>query len=142
MQSSNAPEHALDIADFLSRRQLATLRLGAGETLFFKGDTAGGMYVVLAGRIDILIFGRLLDQVGRGGIIGEMALVDCTHRSAAALAQTDAELVAIDRQRFLALIAEEPRFALSVLAVMSARLRHVSKLIGEARQSEARGARG
>ncbi|MBL8566477.1 MAG: Crp/Fnr family transcriptional regulator [Hyphomicrobiaceae bacterium] len=141
MQNRAPADQTFDIPEFLARRELPAFGLGAGETLFFKGDTAGGMYVVLAGRIDILIFGRLLDQVGRGGIIGEMALVDCTHRSAAALAQTDAELVAIDRQQFLALIAEEPRFALSVLAVMSARLRHVSKLFGEARQNETHGPR-
>lgn len=131
MQSSDSINRPFDASDFISRRGLAPFRLGAGETLFFKGDAAGGMYVVLSGRIDILIFGRLLDQVERGGVIGEMALVDCTHRSAAALAQTDADLVAIDRALFLELISEEPRFALAVITIMVERLARVARLIGE-----------
>lgn len=118
----------IDLRDLVRARALPERKLGAGETLFFKGDSAGGMYVVVSGRIDVLIFGRLLDQVGPGGIIGEMALVDCTHRSAAALAQTDATVVALDRPQFLALIAEEPRVALAVMRIMSERLARLSRI--------------
>lgn len=129
MASALTTTQPFDVCGFVLSRSLERIALGAGEKLFLKGDAAHGMYVVVSGRVDILIFGRVLDTIGPGGIIGEMALIDCTHRSAAALAQEDCELVALDRAQFLELIAEEPRFALAVIAIMSRRVARVAEMI-------------
>lgn len=128
MTPSEARSDQFDLSTFVAERVDRRTQLAAGETLFLKGDAAGTMYVVLAGRIDVIVFGKVLDSIGRGGILGEMALIDCTHRSAAALAQEEATLVSFDRETFKLLIAEEPRFALEVLAIMNARLALYSRL--------------
>lgn len=97
--------------------------LEAGEPLFFEHQTGEDMYAVVSGRIDILTYGKVLEQVGPGGIFGEMALIDDGPRSAAALACERSEVVVISRALFAQLVAEEPSFALHVMKVLAARLR-------------------
>ena len=128
MQSNDAIIEGFDLATFVADRVAERVHVAAGEVLFFKGDAAGGMFVVLGGRIDVIVVGKLLDRIGGGGILGEMALIDGTDRCAAALVQEAAELVALDRARFLDLIAEEPRFALAAITIMAKRIAGLSRL--------------
>lgn len=122
-----------DIAGFVAPREPSRVHLLAGEKLFLKGDEAKNtMFVVVTGHIDVLLLGRVLDCVGPGDVVGEMALIDCTYRSAAALAQTDCELVAIDRKKFLELVAEQPHFALAVIAIMARRLSRAAEIVRSA----------
>ncbi|MFM6347094.1 MAG: cyclic nucleotide-binding domain-containing protein, partial [Dolichospermum sp.] len=53
-----------------------------GEVIFEKGGAADYMYAVIEGEVEILIDGKLLDVTGSGGLIGEMALIDSSPRSA------------------------------------------------------------
>jgi CRP-like cAMP-binding protein len=56
-------------------------------------------------------------------MFGEMALIDREPRSATAVAETDCELVVIDKRRFWFLVQETPYFAEIVMRVMADRLR-------------------
>lgn len=117
------PIEPFDIAAFVADRASPRLRLLAGEKVFLKGDAADdSMFVVLSGHVDVIVLGKVLASVGRGGILGEMAMIDCTHRSAAALAQEDAELAVLTRRIFSDLIAEEPRLALAIMGIMRQRI--------------------
>jgi CRP-like cAMP-binding protein len=81
------------------------------------------MYVVRSGAVDVISFGQVLDRIGAGGVFGEMALIDDAPRAAAALASEPTEVVVIDKPTFLALIAEEPEFALQIMKLMAERVR-------------------
>lgn len=116
----------LSILDLLAGHELPTVRLGAGEKLFLKGDGAGRMFIVRSGEVEVLLEGRLLERVGPGGIVGELALLDGIDRSAAALTVTEVEAVSVDRAAFLAIVAAEPRFALAVLCAIAGRLRRAT----------------
>lgn len=120
------PSQNTTLLDLLAGRELPVVRLAAGEKVFLKGDGAGVMYVVTSGEVEVLLDGRLLERVGRGGIVGELALLDGVDRSAAALVVTDSEVLAIDRAAFLALVAAEPRVALAVLCSIAGRLRRAN----------------
>jgi CRP/FNR family cyclic AMP-dependent transcriptional regulator len=67
--------------------------------------------------------GSPLETVGEGAIFGEMAVIDREPRSATAVAETDCELVAVDKRRFWFLVQETPYFAEIVMRVMADRLR-------------------
>ena len=67
--------------------------------------------------------GSELETVGEGAIFGEMAVIDREPRSATAVAETDCELVAVDKRRFWFLVQETPYFAEIVMRVMADRLR-------------------
>ncbi len=95
----------------------------AGENLFKKGEHRDRMYLVKSGQIDIKIGERLLETIGPGETLGEMALIDQSHRSATAVASVESEVVVINERRFLRLIEKQPSFALELLRIVCRRLR-------------------
>ncbi len=108
--------------------ETATVRLEPGEVLFANGDASNDMYVVLEGTLTIRNGPVVYEDVGPGGIVGEMGLVEAhLPRSAMVYAKTCAALVTIDERRFLALVAANPDFALAVMRVLSRRLRRMDE---------------
>ena len=114
--------YPLDLA-LLSRYPPERRVIDAGEPVFFEHQAGAEMYVVVSGRLDVLSYGKVLETVGPGGIVGEMALIDEAPRSAAALAAEKSEVAVIPRALFLQLVQDEPAFALHVMRVLAARLR-------------------
>lgn len=94
-----------------------------GAAVFRDGETGDTMYGVIAGEVAVIKHGVLIERIGPGGIIGEMALVDQSPRSADAVAQEESHLAVIDRKRFEHLVTNHPAFALQVMAIMAERLR-------------------
>jgi CRP/FNR family cyclic AMP-dependent transcriptional regulator len=107
----------------LTRRGIPLRRYDAGERIFLEEDAGTAMYVVRSGAVDVITFGKILERVGPGGAFGEMALIDDAPRAAAALASEPTEVAVIDKPTFLALIAEEPEFALQIMRLMAERVR-------------------
>ena len=105
-----------------------TVTLKPGEVLFREGDEAHAMYVVKHGTLRILSGSTILETVREGGLIGEMAIIE-EHmpRSATVIAGTYCELVEIDVPRFLSLVANTPDFSITVLRVISRRLRVMNR---------------
>ncbi len=98
----------------------------AGQVVFEEGQPGDAMYVVQSGSVELRAGQRLLETVGIGGVLGELALVDEEPRSASAVAVEASRLVAIDRERFMLLVKKVPGFALEVMRIMSRRLRRVN----------------
>jgi CRP/FNR family cyclic AMP-dependent transcriptional regulator len=111
------------------RHSQSTETFGSGEMVFAEGDFGDTMYVVLEGNVEIRIGGRTLEVAGPGTVIGEMALINLSTRSATAIAQGDCALVPVDEKQFLSLVLRRPRFALSVMEIMANRLRHMDALV-------------
>jgi CRP-like cAMP-binding protein len=101
----------------------------AGEKIFLEEDLGDAMYMVRSGRVDIITYGIVLENIRAGGIFGEMALIDDGARSAAAMATEPTEVVAIDKPTFLAVVRDDPQFALKVMGLLASRLRRTNKQI-------------
>ena len=71
----------------LFRQETDTLQLAPGDFLFREGDKGDKMYVLLEGEIDILLGDFVLETAGPGALIGEMALIDDSPRTANAVAK-------------------------------------------------------
>src|SRR4051812_22053255 len=71
-------------SEFLSLfgEEAATVRLAPGEALFSEGEPGDCMYLVRSGTVRVSTGTTMLDQFGAGSILGEMALIDETPRSA------------------------------------------------------------
>ena len=103
----------------------------AGTTIFRDGDPRDDMYAVIEGQVDLFVKGKLVETVEKGGIFGEMALIDKEPRTGTAVAKTDAKIVPVDERRFLFLVQQTPNFSLHVMRVLSERLRRMdSRLAG------------
>jgi CRP-like cAMP-binding protein len=107
-----------------SERELLQVR--AGQTVFRQGERGETVYLVLDGKVELRVGGRLVETVGPGGILGEMALIEQAPRVATATAKSDCDLLPISEARFAAMIRQTPHFALQIMKVMAARLRKMN----------------
>jgi CRP/FNR family cyclic AMP-dependent transcriptional regulator len=128
------PPEAVMIEDIAVEEILAacgdaeTVTLKPGEILFREGDDAQAMYVVKRGTLRILSGSTVLETVRPGGLVGEMAIIEVhMPRSATVIAGTYCELVEIDVPKFLSLVANTPAFSITVLRVISRRLRVMNR---------------
>ena len=94
-----------------------------GGVIFAVGDPGREMYIVRSGRVDLKLGDTLLESVGPGGILGELALIDPAPRSASAVAGPDCTLARVDKDAFDDLVRRVPGLALEVMRVMARRLR-------------------
>ncbi|MEZ4517727.1 MAG: cyclic nucleotide-binding domain-containing protein [Chloroflexota bacterium] len=94
-----------------------------GEVIFKAGDEGHCMYVVQEGIVEVKLGDHLIDELGPGGVFGEMALVDNSPRSADVIAKTDCRVVPIDEDKFMSHVHRTPFFALQVMRLLAERLR-------------------
>ena len=126
MPAVSAAPQSSDILACLAHAPHVALQ--TGQVLFTEGDPPDSMYVVYAGTLRVRSGGVIYEDVGPGGIVGEMALVEhYPARSATVYALTDSELVAVDEAHFTALVTEQPQFALKVMRILSSRLRRMDR---------------
>lgn len=96
----------------------------AGENIFKTGDPADYLAVLLAGSIEIRKHDKLLTIVESGSIFGEMGLIDGLPRSADAVANSQCRIALIREGQFKAMLASTPTFAISIMGVLTERLRN------------------
>jgi CRP-like cAMP-binding protein len=113
----------------LFKHEEDVVSLKAGEPLFSKGDPGKSMYVLLSGELRIGDGNKIYEQLGPGGLVGEMALIDHAPRAATVTAVSDSTLAPIDEKRFLFLTQQTPSFALNVMRVLSQRLRKMDIIV-------------
>ena len=107
----------------LFRNDPEMVKVQAGHELFHEGDAGTVMYVLITGEATVKIGDFVLEDVGSGAILGEMAVVDGSPRSTTVTAKTDCTFTLIDKKRFRFLVDESPHFAIDVMKVMAQRLR-------------------
>jgi CRP-like cAMP-binding protein len=103
----------------------------SGHTVFREGDAGDTMFVVLEGAVEVSHDGRVIETIGAGQIIGELALIDTGPRSASATAVAPSRLVSVGKKEFTFLVQEHPTFALQVMAVMAERLRRANDRVSQ-----------
>ena len=110
----------------LFRQETDALKVAPGDVLFREGDRGEKMYVLLEGEMEILLGDFVLETVRQGALIGEMALIDKSPRTASAVAKTSCRLAEIDRRWFHFLVQQTPHFATHVIKTLADRLRHMN----------------
>lgn len=108
------------------------INVAGGAVIFKEGAPATTMYVILEGAVEVTVGDTLVEVAERGALVGEMALVDASPRSATVVAATQCRLIAIDAKQFDLLVRETPEFARHVMAVLVARLRRMNERMTEA----------
>ncbi len=106
------------------------ISLPSGETLFRQGDAADATYFVISGRLRVVAEEpegrRVLNEVGPGESVGEMALLTDDDRSATVYAVRDTQLVRLDEATFLRFVASHPAAMKRITEVVIRRLRFQS----------------
>ncbi|MEJ2546797.1 MAG: cyclic nucleotide-binding domain-containing protein [Gemmatimonadota bacterium] len=101
-----------------------------GETVVRQGETGDCMYVVQAGKVEVVQDTDRGEQrlavLETGDFFGEMALFEREVRSATVRALGDARVLKIDKKTLLRRIKEDPLLAVNMLQAMSGRIRELN----------------
>jgi CRP-like cAMP-binding protein len=105
-----------------------------GATIFHKGDAGSSLMAVLRGRVRISSFAAngqevMFTIIDRGGVFGELALMDGRERSASAVAMEDCTLLIIDRREFLPFLKGNPEVAVRLIEVLCGHVRRISDTV-------------
>lgn len=94
-----------------------------GRVLFEAGDRGDGGWLVASGRVDLLgPTGAILESVGPGGLIGEVALIVETQRPAKAVIVGRSRVILIRRALFRRVLSEFPDLAGRLAGMMASRI--------------------
>ena len=99
----------------------AELEAGPGQVLALPNDPGSGAFLILAGDVVVEARGRSF-ALGKGDVVGELALLTGAHRVARVRARTPVRALAIPRDEFVGLVESEPAFALALLRELARRL--------------------
>ena len=100
----------------------------AGEVIFEEGGTADCVLLVRAGRVRVTATAgdgeeTLLAERGAGEILGELSGIDGQPRSASVTAIEEVRGLVVPLRAFRGFLMDNPRAALSLLELLSRRLR-------------------
>jgi MFS family permease len=101
---------------------LSHLHLPAGGVVFRQGDPGDWFYVVDAGEVTVEPDGRPPATLSRGDYFGEIALLREVPRTATVTARTDIELLALERDVFIAAVTGHAPSAEAADAVIATHL--------------------
>jgi len=133
--ASAAPSDALDLSDIPlfsalpapARHRLEQasrlVGLAAGEVLLREGDPPGSAFAVRTGRLEVLVGGAVVRELGPGQVLGELALLTGEARSATVRARRDTTLTEIPRGAFEDVLATDALASRFVLGQVAERLR-------------------
>ena len=109
------------------------VRKKKGEFLFKEGEEAEHLYMIRSGRVQISKrIGKTDEEIqilGEGEFVGEMAVINSAPRSATAIALEDCELISMNKESFDNSVRDNHKFAISVIELLSDRLRETDELI-------------
>ncbi|MCG3171885.1 MAG: hypothetical protein GMKNLPBB_00026 [Myxococcota bacterium] len=98
-----------------------------GKIFIRQGDMGDCMYLIVEGKVDILVGDKQVAQLGEKQSVGEMAILDSEPRSASVKANGEVTALRIDRDDFYDLLAEKVEVAQGVIKVLTQRLREANK---------------
>ena len=115
-----------EAVDFL-REHLQWVEIAAGEVLMEQGSPGDSAYLSVSGRLRVYVAGddgapRLVRELGRGEVIGEMSLYTGEPRSATVVAIRDSVLARLDKPRFETLVARHPQASIAFTRQIITRL--------------------
>jgi CRP/FNR family cyclic AMP-dependent transcriptional regulator len=119
----------------LSQR-VAIRKVSAHHTVVNQDEPGDSMFVIMSGRIKVVIFGEngrevTLSLLRPGDAFGEMSLFDGESRSANCVALEACTLLVLSREDLLRHLASHPRTTINLLGEMARRLRRADESIAQ-----------
>lgn len=105
-----------------------------GETLCEQGAPGDSLMIVMAGAVKVCIYcglGKeiLLDRLGPGGVIGEIALFDGEPRAATVVAAEPCTVLCLQRRDVMPFLAQHADVALRIVQALCRKLRRTNALL-------------
>jgi hypothetical protein len=107
-------------------------RFPAGTPVVVEDEVGVGLFVIRAGRADVLADGVRVATLGPGDHFGDIALIAGSARTATVVAATDLECLTVASWDFRRLVESDPEVSWRVLSAMAAQL--VPRVLDRPRQ--------
>ena len=111
-----------------------SVRFAKGQTIIEQGTKASTLYLIRDGRVEISLSSAeghkvVLNHMGPGEILGEIAVLDGSPRSANGIAASETvDLTAIEKAHVLRLLETTPPVAMAVIRELCGRVRNASEM--------------
>lgn len=117
----------LKLLAFTSER----IHFSKGQRFFVQGDPADAAYVILDGSADVLLENPAgpvkVAELGRNALVGEMAILSDTPRSATVVATEESSALRIDRRVFFELLSHFPQMSIAIMRELANRLERTNE---------------
>lgn len=105
----------------------------AGQTIFVEGDPGGSVILIESGRVEVSITslsGRksIIEYMGPGEVLGEIAALDGEGRSATVTAAGEVTGLALSRTDLLKFVTARPEVARAVIKELCKKVRNASDM--------------
>ena len=108
------------------RSRLRWVEVAGGDTLMRQGDRGEALYLLVSGRLRVYIEEdqqrRVVREIARGEVVGEMSLYTDAPRSATLVAIRDSVLVSLEKADFNRLLATSPTVSMALTRQIIQRL--------------------
>ena len=113
------------------------VQLKTDEMLFQKGDPGDAVYLLKSGWVKMVSVNPegkevVLNEVGPGSTIGEIAIIDMDPRSAGVIAISDVELLKLGGEDFLNVLYQQSKLGLHIIQSVSKSLRFANTFLENA----------
>ena len=113
----------------------APLHVAAGEVVFRQGDAGDGLFLVASGRLRVTVVSegteRVVHDLGRGSVVGEIALLTDRPRTATVHAVRDSDLQLLRAPVFQQLAERSPALLSGMMRLLADRLLPRDRLLSD-----------
>jgi hypothetical protein len=107
-----------------------------GEIIALQGEKGSTAYLIEEGEVEVLVQSTggsfvSLNRLGRGHLIGEVAMVTGEPRTASVIAASVVSCMSFDRRDFMEAMYQEPQKALDIFKILSRRLADSNQKLAE-----------
>jgi CRP-like cAMP-binding protein len=120
-----APDHLEDLAEVVVERHFQP-----GSDLCREGDAGDAVFLLVKGKVKVITGGngdgrneRVLNELGPGAVIGEMAVFDAAPRSATVRAVERTRSLTLPGDDFKALLSQRPEMSQVIIGELVRRMR-------------------
>lgn len=103
----------------------------AGTYVVTEGELGRELFIVVKGEVEVVSGQKRVDVMKKGGVFGEMALIDAQPRSASVIAMTDITLLKIERDDFYEIMKQREEVAIGIIKVLNRRIRNLTRRLIE-----------
>ena len=112
------------------------VRYPPNAVLFCKGDPGTNMMAMVRGRAKVCSHSEdgkelVLNLINTGDVVGEIALLDGSARTADAVTLEECEMLVLERRDFIPFLKRHPETCLKLLTVLCERVRRTSQMLEE-----------
>ncbi|MEA4914441.1 MAG: cyclic nucleotide-binding domain-containing protein [Christensenella sp.] len=98
-------------------------KLPAGETVIAEGEEGESLFVIIRGKVGVYKAGAAVNEIGAGGLFGEMAVIEKQKRSATIRTLEETDFLVIAGEDFATLLERNSSVSGAVIRTLAERLR-------------------